>query len=747
MDQSNKTKVVFSSLAIGLFTLIVLGLIWFFFLGPSAPVGLGWYLFSFAAGLSMIVLPCTLPLAFVIVPLSMGKGAVKGFGIALSFGIGVALTLSLYGVLAAILGKVAIGTLGAPLEVVKNWLYFVAGFFAYLFALGELGLIKFRMPSYSGAAPAFIQKQQDYIKALLLGLFLGNVGVGCPHPATPVILTRIAASGDIFYGWLLFFTHAVGRILPLLLLALLAILGVNALSWLVARKDKIERATGWGMVFVAGFILVLGLFTHDWWVNSGQHTFLEEITQEERFLDILGAKLGTGNAHNHGLATGTGLFGLPLRAGDWVLVFLWLIPVWWYYAKKKKEKAALADPEKVVENKVVAWRFWLNILLSVLLVITFVYYLPLRFLYNATFGMEQHKEQTGMMTQTEGHVMDQTGMMTSTMGHGEYHEEGEIKEGLVVNFDISPTPVFTGAQEKLNFFVNEKPTNSPVSISDLEIDHEKVMHVIGVRSDLNEFFHVHPKQAYREVLQGSGKTAQKVLEEIPGLLTIDHTFSKPGVYKIWSEVKKDSVDHTLGHSEINVEGEGERVKKEVNFSRNVTVGNYQVSFATVKTVVKGKNQQLSFDVHTLTGGEVELDDYLGASMHLSIIKDDLKQLIHTHPAEQGHSGFLRIPEARAHGGEEENIPMNGEKGNMPMGGEHGINFQVVLPEAGLYKAFAQFRPKGIDLSPDEALTAEFWIKVEEKEPFPLSPWWINLIWSSIAIVVLSLVVKKYLKVG
>ncbi|MBI4994786.1 cytochrome C biogenesis protein, partial [Candidatus Peregrinibacteria bacterium] len=279
--QGNKSKILVALFGAGLLVVIVIGLLWFFVGGVGAPVGFGWYLFSFTAGLTMIVLPCTLPLAFVIVPLSMGKGPVKGLGIALSFGIGVALTLSLYGVIAAIIGEVAIGTLGAPLELVKNWLYFIAGAFAYLFALGELGLIKVRMPTYSGAAPAFIQKQQDYLKALLLGLFLGNIGVGCPHPATPVILTRIAASGDVLYGWLLFFTHAVGRILPLILLAILGILGVNALKWLVARKDKIERATGWGMVFVAAFILVLGLFTHDWWVHSGQHTLLEEVTQEE----------------------------------------------------------------------------------------------------------------------------------------------------------------------------------------------------------------------------------------------------------------------------------------------------------------------------------------------------------------------------------------------------------------------------------------------------------------------------------
>lgn len=334
------SKKILLFILFALLAVIVFGLFWFFFgLGADAPVGLGWYLFSFAAGLSMIVLPCTLPLAFVIVPLSMGKGPAKGLFIAIAFGLGVAITLSMYGIITAIIGKVAIEGLGASLDTVKNWLYFIAGVFAYLFALGELGLVKFRMPSYSGAFPGFIQKQQDIFKALLLGLFLGNIGVGCPHPATPVLLTRIAVAGDVFYGWLLFFVHAIGRILPLLFLAILGIIGVNALQTLVKNKDKIARATGWAMVFVAGFILVLGLFSHAWWVNSGQHTLFEEITQEERFLGIVADRLNVAAPHAHGLEEGTGLLGLPLSLGNWALVLLWIAPMWWYYVKNKKNTA------------------------------------------------------------------------------------------------------------------------------------------------------------------------------------------------------------------------------------------------------------------------------------------------------------------------------------------------------------------------------------------------------------------------
>ncbi len=341
---SNLKTIVIVSIVL-LAAIIGVGLFWFLFLAPSVGAAggdnigtLGWYLFSFAAGLTMIVLPCTLPLAFVIVPLSMGKGLAKGLGMALSFGLGVALMLSTYGAVVGALGKFGISFLGAGGESIKNWVYFFAGIFAYTFALGEIGLLKFHMPSYTGSAPDFIQKRKDYAKAFLLGMFLGNVGVGCPHPATPLILIEIAQSGNIFYGWTLFLVHALGRVLPLVLLATLAALGVNGLNWLIARKEKIERANGWAMVFVAGFILTLGLFSHDWWTNSGQHNLLEKITQEEWFTGRINTQLSTAVAHVHGIAPATsrGIFGQPLEWGNWFIVFLWLLPIWWFYKKEKK---------------------------------------------------------------------------------------------------------------------------------------------------------------------------------------------------------------------------------------------------------------------------------------------------------------------------------------------------------------------------------------------------------------------------
>lgn len=335
---SNKVRSVLIFGAVGVFGAIVFGLLYLFVLAPTVPNGsLGWFLFSFATGLTMIVMPCTLPLAFVIVPLSMGKGIVRGLGMALAFGAGVAVMLSTYGIIAALLGGYALEFLGNDIEPIKNWVYFIAGTFALVFALSEVGLLNVHMPSYSGAAPAFIQKRGEVIKAFLLGVFLGNVGVGCPHPATPLILIEIASSGDILYGWLMFLVHAIGRVLPLLLLAFLAVLGVNGLNWLMAHKPTVERVTGWGMVFVAGFILTLGLFTHDWWVNSGIHNLLEAATQESYFNAWFNSALDQNVAHVHGLEDGVGLFGQPLWWGHYFLVLVWLIPIWLYYRKKRRK--------------------------------------------------------------------------------------------------------------------------------------------------------------------------------------------------------------------------------------------------------------------------------------------------------------------------------------------------------------------------------------------------------------------------
>jgi len=322
--------------------------------------------------------------------------------------------------------------------------------------------------------------------------------------------------------------------------------------------------------------------------------------------------------------------------------------------------------------------------------------------------------------QPMGSPMMSGGPMTTMMDHSAhtgttvFHEEADVKNGLSVNMNISPVPYIAGDSLSLSFLVNIKPQNTFVSTSDLQIEHEKLMHVIGVRSDLNEFFHIHPQVA------GEGSFA------------VEHTFNKPGMYKVWSEIKKDDVVHAFGHPQVSVQGTGPKEEKSISFNRNVYVGEYQASLQN-GTLTASRDNRLAINISTLNGVGVKTEDYLGASMHLSIIKDDLKQFIHAHPEGHTHTNRGIINEAKADVGHDHSA-------------ESLIEFNINFPEPGLYKAFAQFRPEGINLPQDDYLLAEFWLQVEEKRSFAISSWWGLLIFSVIAIGLLSLAVNKYISV-
>ncbi len=366
----------------------------------------------------------------------------------------------------------------------------------------------------------------------------------------------------------------------------------------------------------------------------------------------------------------------------------------------------MIEEEKKSEAYLMPWRFGFAIAFSLFLIVTFIYYLPLRFVHRIDEPEAMHGVAGG-----------------EAVAEAIYHEEGEVREGLAVNLNVTPVPVGVGTSTRLDFFVNEKPGNIPVPAERLEIEHEKIMHVIGVREDMNEFFHIHP-----------------LATATPGVLSVEHVFGKPGTYKIWSEVKKDGAEQTFGHPEFSVLGPGPRSEKLVSFGRNVIIGSYQVSLKLDEPVAKGHTHGLAFDIHTVTGDEVAVEPYLAADMHLTIIKDDWKQFIHTHPTAPGgeeHHGSL-ISEARANGTD---IPgaVHDEAGE-----DEAVRFSVIFPESGLYKAFAQFRPRGVELPPDEALTVSFWIRVEDEAPAAIPDTVFYTAVSLALIVLLSWGVRRYL---
>ena len=334
MDNLNKIKIIFVSIAFTLLSLTVIGL----FSLATSPAQTAGLTLAYTAGLSMILLPCTLPALLVIVPLSMGRGYKKGVLIALLFSTGMTITLAAYGMAITALGKILY------LDRVTLLMWLIAGLSAYIFGLSELGLVSYKGPAYSGPLPGFISgPMTEYSNVFLMGILLGNAGIGCPNPAFYVLLTYIAGTGDIMTGGVLGLIHGLGRATPLLAISILAIWGVNSISWILEKRDLLQKWVGWGLIGVAALILPKPIFGHAWWEESVFHKLWNKIV-----MTALGEHIAESAAVEKELGD------LPvhdplLLYGPWIfLAMLIVIPILWGYAKYFWKKEVSSYAEKTV---------------------------------------------------------------------------------------------------------------------------------------------------------------------------------------------------------------------------------------------------------------------------------------------------------------------------------------------------------------------------------------------------------------
>ncbi|MBI2136766.1 sulfite exporter TauE/SafE family protein [Candidatus Woesearchaeota archaeon] len=307
-------------LVIAAFVLFAIVLFAFIYLSTT-PEATATMLLSFAGGVSNIVLPCTLPLVFIIVPIAMLAGR-KGIAMTMLFGLGLIITLAVYGAVVALIGQY----LG--LDIATRVMYSLAGIASLIFGLTELKLIKFELPSYV-RMPKFIQERGDYIKVFMLGLLLGNAGVGCPNPITYVVLVFAATSGNWLQGAALMAINGLGRAVPLLLLTILGILGVNTIGWLAKKSESIKKFTAWALVVLGSFILLNGIFGHLWYEGGFFHEGLNAA-----FMAAGGKMIGEADIE-------IDEFEKPvpfMEYGAWLNLAVTLLPVFWYWRKYPKAR-------------------------------------------------------------------------------------------------------------------------------------------------------------------------------------------------------------------------------------------------------------------------------------------------------------------------------------------------------------------------------------------------------------------------
>ena len=197
--------------------------------------------------------PCVLamiPLMLAFIGAYQGtSGAKKAFSFSVLFVIGLTITFTLLGIIAALMGRL-IGDVG------RFWPYLVAAV-CLVMGLHLLGVWSFDLPLPQSWRPT----QGGPWGAFLLGLLFGVVSTPCATPILAVLLVYIASKGNLAYGGLLLFMYALGHCVLIL---------IAGTSMGLAKRLIESRGLNTGLAYLrkgSGVLIILIGFYFVWLVN------------------------------------------------------------------------------------------------------------------------------------------------------------------------------------------------------------------------------------------------------------------------------------------------------------------------------------------------------------------------------------------------------------------------------------------------------------------------------------------------
>ncbi|MCF7796265.1 MAG: thioredoxin family protein [Lentisphaeria bacterium] len=199
------------------------------------------FLLIFLGGLALNLTPCVYPLIPITVSFFGGRDTSRGktFQAALAYVLGIAITYSILGVIAASTGALFGSLLTNPIVLVGIALLLVA------LSLSMFGVYEFRLPS--GLMLAAGRSRSGIFGALFMGLTLGIVAAPCVGPFVIGLLTYVAQLQSVVLGFWMFFVLALGLGLPYLFLAMFS-----------SRIHNLPRSGAWmvGVRVIFGLILI-----------------------------------------------------------------------------------------------------------------------------------------------------------------------------------------------------------------------------------------------------------------------------------------------------------------------------------------------------------------------------------------------------------------------------------------------------------------------------------------------------------
>ncbi|WP_052167001.1 hypothetical protein [Microbacterium profundi] len=215
-------------------------------------------------------------------------------------------------------------------------------------------------------------------------------------------------------------------------------------------------------------------------------------------------------------------------------------------------------------------------------------------------------------------------------------------------FVLAPitAPSVVGEQGTLSFQILDADS---APLTEFSESHDKDLHLIVVRSDGDQFHHVHPS-----------------LNETTGIWSLPWTWKKAGSYRVYADFapgREESVGMTLTRT-VDVAGEYSPASRPP--TRVDSTGDYSASIAG--DLVAGQMTELTVSVSRGADPVTELELYLGAFGHLVALRGGDLAYLHVHP----HAGD----------------PRPGERSGPE------ITFMAQAPTAGRYLLYLDFQIDG-----------------------------------------------------
>lgn len=206
------------------------------------------FLIIFVIGLGLNLTPCVYPLIPITISYfgaQVSNSPGKKLAMAVVYVLGMSITYSVLGLVAALTGGVFGSLLQSPVVVAILVLIFFA------LALSMFGLYEIRIPqsiaNFSG------KSRQGYLGTGIMGLTVGFIAAPCIGPLVLSLLVYVGQMGNAFLGFFMFFVLSLGLGFPYIFLALFS-----------SSITKLPRSGEWmeGVKVIFGIIMLgLALYT------------------------------------------------------------------------------------------------------------------------------------------------------------------------------------------------------------------------------------------------------------------------------------------------------------------------------------------------------------------------------------------------------------------------------------------------------------------------------------------------------